>query len=231
MGQLWTRDNWNGIIRQVNDRIEQCQAGDPLPEVREGHIWSVADIAAVRDKLTEICDNAFEFSTELLKWKQDIIDELNDAIGACDCGCNDARVADVRAIHGMASYVYSTNGWGEWHKNEWLGGDEHWHFQWTYTHHYDYTPSIGGGYGCSGMSGVGHVLFMHVAWIYEPWEGPSEFCSLNEDIGYIPTNCAGAVTSAPSGTYVHAFPMDYRLSYGGPSYDDTRWDTQGAACC
>jgi len=231
MGQVWTRAKWNDIIRQVNDRIEQCQAGDPLPEVSEGHIWSVDDITAVRDKLAEICDNDFEFSAELLKWKQDIIDELNDAIDACDCGCNDARVADVRALHGRASYVYHANGSGGWHKDEWFGSDEHWHFQWTYTHHYDYTPSIGGGYGCSGMSGVGHTLKMHVAWLYEPWGGPPEFCSLDEDIGYIPTNCNGIVTSVPSGPYVHVFPVDYRLSYGGPSYDHTTWDTQGAACC
>jgi len=119
MGQVWTRAKWNEVIQEVNDRIEQCQAGDPLPEVSEGHIWSVADIVAVRDKLTEICDNDFEFSAELRKWKQDILDELDNAIDACDCACNDARVAEVRALHGKASYVYHAAGWGEWHKDEW----------------------------------------------------------------------------------------------------------------
>ena len=100
MGQVWTRAKWNDIIRRINERIEQCQSGTPLEEVPEGHIWSVADIIAVRSRLEGMCRNEFDFSADLVKWTQTLIDELDDAIDNCDCGCTQALVDDMRSMHG-----------------------------------------------------------------------------------------------------------------------------------
>jgi len=235
MGQVWTRAKWNAIIQQVNDRIEQCQEGDPLPEVVSGHIWTPGDIIAVRNKLEGICRNEPEFSADLVKWKQEIIDELNDAIDNCECGCTQALVDDMRSLHGQASYV--PHWWGNisWVKNEWFVGepDNHWHFQWVYQADYDYFEAVGGGYGADGMHGVGHTCIFRVEWWYWPWEGPSEYLSSEEEIGRVQTNCDGMVTAAPVGTYVKAFPVDYRVAMQpiGGTGPRTVWDTADAGCC
>lgn len=92
MGQVWTRQDWNNIIQQVNDLAQNppegtdCEPLDTLSEVDPEHIWTRGDITSVQDKLIEICkDNTF--SAELRLWAQDIIDEINAAIanGWCDC--------------------------------------------------------------------------------------------------------------------------------------------------
>ena len=130
-----------------------------------------------------MCRNGPEFSTDLVKWKQEIIDELNDAIDNCECGCTQALVDDMRSLHGQASYV--PHWWGNisWVKNEWFVGepDNHWHFQWVYQADYDYSEAVGGGYGADGMHGVGHTCIFRVEWWYWPWEGPMEYLSSEED--------------------------------------------------
>jgi len=85
--QKWTRADWNALIGRINALADQgCVIAEELPEVPEGHIWSVQDITDARDKLTEICANAPDFSAETVKWTQEIIDELSDAIENCECG-------------------------------------------------------------------------------------------------------------------------------------------------
>jgi hypothetical protein len=84
---VWTRADWNDLIGRINALADEgCDIAEPLEEVPEGHIWSVQDITDARDKLTEICANAPEFSAETVKWTQAIIDELNTAIDGCECG-------------------------------------------------------------------------------------------------------------------------------------------------
>ena len=84
MGQVWTLDDWNDIIQQVNDLAQNppdgCDALEPLEEVEAPHKWSADDIQQVQDKLKQVChDNTFSDIPDL--WKQDTIDEINDAIG------------------------------------------------------------------------------------------------------------------------------------------------------
>jgi len=87
------RTDWNGIIQQVNDVLQNPPTGcDPLPTIEEvglKHRWSKADIQEVQDALISTCpDITFEAIPEL--WKQSIIDEITDAIGQawCDCDCD-----------------------------------------------------------------------------------------------------------------------------------------------
>ncbi len=86
---VWKREDWNEIIRKVNELIDNgCSDTETLEEVDEGHVWTVADIIDVRDKLTEICTASEpEFEADLVKWKRDTIDEIETAIDECEC-CN-----------------------------------------------------------------------------------------------------------------------------------------------
>lgn len=85
MGQVWKRTDWNDIIDKINALISQCNDDvAPLDYVPENHKWSVQDITEARNKIIEHCSNA-NFTTELVKWKQEIVDELNTAMGDCDC--------------------------------------------------------------------------------------------------------------------------------------------------
>jgi hypothetical protein len=91
-GGPYTREAWNGIIDRVNDLCENppedtdCEPLEPLEHVDPEHIWTTGDIDQVREKLMEICkDN--EFEEELDLWRQKTIDEIEEAISAgwCDC--------------------------------------------------------------------------------------------------------------------------------------------------
>lgn len=115
----WKLTDWNDIIQRVNDLSQNpdsgCDALEPLEEVTDPHRWSVMDIETVRDRLLEICkDN--EFSAETVKWKQDIVDEINAAIatGWCDC-CDlseDGHGVTIEVYHGTpvdAISIYAPN--------------------------------------------------------------------------------------------------------------------------
>jgi hypothetical protein len=103
MGQVWSIDDWNGIIQQVNVLAANPDPGcDPvlaLSEVTAPHIWKGADVTAVRGKLLEICtDNVFIVSLEY--WKQDIIDEINTAIAVGWCGCEEECLPECSNAQG-----------------------------------------------------------------------------------------------------------------------------------
>jgi len=95
----FTLDNWNDIIRQVNDLAQNppdgCDPVDTLEEAEAPHKWSKDDIQQVQDNLTEICkDNSFSDIPDL--WKQDTIDEINDAISQGWCNCNNCDCSNAR---------------------------------------------------------------------------------------------------------------------------------------
>jgi hypothetical protein len=101
MGQVWTLDDWNDIIQRVNDLAQNpdpgCDPVDPLEEVEAPHIWKVQDVEDVRDKLMEICDEN-EFEAELEYWKQDIIDEIEEAIDNGWCNCEKCQAEDITDV-------------------------------------------------------------------------------------------------------------------------------------
>ena len=93
MSKPYKIKDWNeDIIQKINDLCENPGLGcDPLgtiEEVTDPHRWSVADIEEARNKLEEICGEN-EFTTELKLWKQEIVDELKEAIALGWCNCCD----------------------------------------------------------------------------------------------------------------------------------------------
>ncbi len=84
-------DNWNLLIRDVNDILtnpdEGCEPLDPLEEVEDPHLWAVKDINEVRDALKETCPD-ISFGEELVLWNEEIIDEIENQMEEawCDCG-------------------------------------------------------------------------------------------------------------------------------------------------
>jgi hypothetical protein len=77
----FTRTNWNDVIRHINGII--ASNGLPaalLPEAPSKHRWSQSDVLVARNKLSEISLVPLSFVAPLIKWNQDIIDELMQPI-------------------------------------------------------------------------------------------------------------------------------------------------------
>jgi len=87
----FSRENWNKLIRDLNENLEDapgsCPNIEPLEEVDPDHIWTVGDVEAVRDKIMEMCDEN-EFNEDLSKpWREAVIDEIENQMDHwCGCG-------------------------------------------------------------------------------------------------------------------------------------------------
>jgi hypothetical protein len=79
--------DWNGIITDVNNKIDDCDCELPyLPLADSNHLWSAADIVAMRTTLQNLCiGSSPTFTAPLVKWSQAIVDELQTAISQCSC--------------------------------------------------------------------------------------------------------------------------------------------------
>lgn len=86
-----TIDGWNGLLEQINYLAqhppEGCDPIAPLDLVTAPHKWSTADIQAARDKLMEICSDNVFYAPSTGKWRQEIIEELDEAISNGWCNC------------------------------------------------------------------------------------------------------------------------------------------------
>jgi hypothetical protein len=94
LNRPYTIGDWNSLIRDVNDKLENppdgegCNPIDPIDEVSDPHIWSVDDIEVVRNKLIETCPD-ISFSEPMELWTPDMIDEIANALGETWCDCCD----------------------------------------------------------------------------------------------------------------------------------------------
>lgn len=99
MAGPYTREEWNDIIRRVNNKAENpepedsshedgtpCDPLDPIEEVGPNHIWAVSDVEEVQDKLKEMCPEV-QFTDPLILWTQNLIDEIEEAIDQAWCDC------------------------------------------------------------------------------------------------------------------------------------------------
>jgi hypothetical protein len=95
MGQVWTRDDWNQLIRKLNQVLQNppgstdCNAIAAIDEVDAGHRWTKSDIREVQDKLKAICkDNTFSAAADTPElWLQKTVDDINTAVSNGWCGC------------------------------------------------------------------------------------------------------------------------------------------------
>ena len=94
MGNVLTRDDWNDLIRNVNDTLENppgdsgCDPVDPLDEVEPNHIWAKSDIREVQDAIKQTCDT-ITFDEIPDRWEQSIIDDINDSLDDAWCDCEE----------------------------------------------------------------------------------------------------------------------------------------------
>lgn len=86
-------ENWKLLIRDVNDILQSpptgssnCQPIDPIDEAEDPHIWAVEDVEEVRDKLRQTCPD-ISFEKELVVWKPEIIDEIEEEMEKAWCDC------------------------------------------------------------------------------------------------------------------------------------------------
>jgi hypothetical protein len=96
---VYSRDDWNSIISQINDLAAQCPDIIPLDLVPENTIWRVSHVEDVQNKLVEVCeDNIF---TPPTKWLQSMIDEITAAIANGSCCCEETD----RSLTGAVDFV------------------------------------------------------------------------------------------------------------------------------
>lgn len=118
----FTRTNWNDVIQHINGIIaSNGLPAAPLPEAPSEHRWSQSDVLVARDKLSEISSVPLSFVAPLIKWNQDIIDELMQPITVIPSG-------------GYYIQIYHVHGSGFVQPPAWSGGSEYptWWSSFTY---------------------------------------------------------------------------------------------------
>ena len=96
--------DWNGLVRDVNEILQgppegsaNCQPIEPIDEVTDPHLWAVEDVEEVRERLKETCPD-ISFSEELILWRPEIIDEIEDEMREAWCDCETEPDEDDRVL-------------------------------------------------------------------------------------------------------------------------------------
>lgn len=101
----FTREEWNDLVRRVNDKIAEdhegekhkddgdrpCDPPDELEEAEEDHIWTREDVEKMRDALEDMCPNweLDELDEPDQLWKKWIIDQMEEGIEQAWCDCEE----------------------------------------------------------------------------------------------------------------------------------------------
>lgn len=91
---VFKRSDWNGLIDQVNNVITNpppdtdCQPQTAIEHVGPNTIWKKSHIREVQEAIKATCDE-IEFDPIPDKWKQSIVDEIQDKLGQAWCNCED----------------------------------------------------------------------------------------------------------------------------------------------
>ncbi len=105
LSEPFSVENWNKLIRAVNEKLEDppegdeaCEPIDPIEEVTDPHRWSVDDVQEMRDKMMETCPD-ISFNEELELWEPAFIDEIETALEEmwCDC-CSEEFLHDEEGL-------------------------------------------------------------------------------------------------------------------------------------
>jgi len=109
-------ENWNTLIRDVNEILEDppqgsdCDPVDPIDEVEDPHLWSVEDAEGMRDKLKETCPD-ISFSEELVLWRPEIIDEIEEQMEDAWCDCETEPAIEEYGPFGPYNYTLINAAW------------------------------------------------------------------------------------------------------------------------
>lgn len=86
-------EDWNLLVQDVNEILQgppegstNCDPIDPIDEVTDPHLWAISDVTEMRDKLKETCPD-IDFSKELILWKTEIINEIEEQMDEAWCNC------------------------------------------------------------------------------------------------------------------------------------------------
>jgi len=84
--------DWNGLVTAINTLATNpppgCSAQTAIPLATAPHRWSVTDIQTVQTTLKAMCNTVVFASPINPLWKQSTIDEINTALAAGWCSCN-----------------------------------------------------------------------------------------------------------------------------------------------
>lgn len=104
MGEVLTRDRWNGLVQQYNDYVgaidPECEPPEPLELVPTNHVWTKSDVQTFQERLIELCDcnsQLVTFADLPDLWQTKIIEDIEFAlsIGSCIQGDPDPIVIDL----------------------------------------------------------------------------------------------------------------------------------------
>jgi hypothetical protein len=222
------RSEWNAIIQAVNDKITACESELPLlDEAGINHRWSVADILAVQNTLSELCPNTSFDPFIPLRWKQSTFNYLQEAIENCNC-CDQELLASVIALNGTPATIPHTFTSSLTPPNPELS-----QLVWIYHADGSFEPSLGQFLGFPNIyAGFKGVLYVRL-WIvpYDPEYNPPYERILETAVFFLQafTDCAGHVYAANSDSYsfsigaISVTVLEERL--------DITWMTGGSSCC
>lgn len=106
-----TLDRWNELIADVNELLNECGESQ-ISDIEGPTKWykglqpGKASVQQLQDKLELVCDQN-EFDEIPDKWKQSIIDELEDAIADGACCCEDDIIIQATSPNVIASVGYT----------------------------------------------------------------------------------------------------------------------------
>lgn len=132
--QPYTRQQWNNLIEDVNELARACDE-DELDPVEPNHRWGKRDVEEVQDKLIEVCGDNEPFEPIEDHWSKQKIDELEAAIEAGECCCEEDSIYDGVADSldtfssdgGFLIFINFSSVTGDYSTHDWLG----WLREWT----------------------------------------------------------------------------------------------------
>ena len=229
----FTRSDWNNIVDDINDRRTGCGYSDGLLSLLpENSIWTIANVIAARNSLLDTCNPPPTFSEPVIKWTKAMVEELENAISNCDCGCTESLLDSYRSLDGQNS------AWGNYATTGQVSFSGYWNEEFTsynesFSQSYDFTPIIGHFLANEMVSGISATCYIRAyyyahnviegGWLYDTWDVP---------VGQIVVACGGYAVSAPSGTYNYSLPQNYSAwDSAGITIADCPFQTAGVSCC
>jgi hypothetical protein len=247
MANVLTRADWNELLQFFNDARTLCPwYGDTTP-VEEKHKWSKVDILFLREyllyitKKVSVLETLFdrwaaelahfyetlEFPVDLVKWKQDIMDEFNLVRANYECKCTEAMAQDVRDLNGTAAYApHQFSSKFVFDHNS--GGYDFW----KYTANWDFAECEGEEYGFAGVQYYTLYSELQVRFAYTI-EGSPYQVDKSSSMGSLTFDCDGIVEApAPTGTYTTNIVTDIGTTPSIVSeVREQTWSSASADCC